>query len=198
MREDDGFTVVDTALEGCARHIAQAAQKAGLPIVRILPTHGHTDHIGGLDALHALVPDAEVIMPARDARFMAGDMKLDANEPQDKLRGGWVVRKTVPTRLINEGGRVDSLEMIFTPGHTPGHASYFDTRDRLIITGDAYQTLGGVAVSGTLTIFPLPYLATWHKGLSLESARKLRAFAWQSVMAACLSSPCLPWTTPSR
>ena len=43
-----------------------------------------------------------------------------------------------------------------------------------MIAGDAYQTQGGVAVSGTVEIlFPLPALATWHKGLALESARKL-------------------------
>jgi glyoxylase-like metal-dependent hydrolase (beta-lactamase superfamily II) len=176
VREDDGFTLIDTALEGCAKSIVQAAQRAGLPIVRILPTHAHTDHIGGLDAVHALVPNAELIMPARDARFMAGDMSLDANEPQDKLRGGWLIRKTQPSRLLNEGERVGSLEMIATPGHTPGHASFLDTRDRTLIAGDAFQTMGAVAVSGTLTIFPLPAFATWHKPTALESARKLRAF----------------------
>jgi glyoxylase-like metal-dependent hydrolase (beta-lactamase superfamily II) len=175
VREEDGFTLVDTALEGCAQSIVEAARQAGLPIVRILPTHAHTDHIGGLDAVHALVPEAEVLMPARDARFLAGDMSLDANEPQDKLRGGWVVRKTRPSRLLNEGDRVGSLEVINTPGHTPGHASFLDTRDRTIIAGDAFQTMGEVAVSGTMTIFPLPAFATWHKLLALESARKLRS-----------------------
>jgi glyoxylase-like metal-dependent hydrolase (beta-lactamase superfamily II) len=176
VREEDGFTLIDTALEGCARSIVQVAQKAGLPITRILPTHAHTDHIGGLDALHDLLPEAEVVMPARDARFLAGDMSLDANEPQDKLRGGWVIRKTHPTRLVQDGDRVGSLEVITTPGHTPGHASYLDTRDRTIIAGDAFQTQGGVAVSGTLKLlFPLVKFATWHKGLALESARKLRA-----------------------
>ncbi|HEX7737250.1 MAG TPA: MBL fold metallo-hydrolase [Ktedonobacteraceae bacterium] len=176
VREDDGFTVIDTGLQACAQKIVEAAQKADLPIVRILPTHAHTDHIGGVDALHALVPNAELIMPARDARFMAGDTSLDANEPQDKLRGGWVICKTVPTRLVNEGDRVGSLQVITSPGHTPGHASFLDTRDRALIAGDAYQTMGAVAVSGTVTIFPLPAFATWHKGLALESARKLRGF----------------------
>ena len=177
VREDDGFTLIDTALEGCAKSIVQAAQQAGLPIVRILPTHAHTDHIGGLDAVYELVPGAELLMPARDARFLAGDMSLDANEPQDKLRGGWVVRKTRPSRLLHEGDRVGSLEVIDTPGHTPGHASFLDTRDRTIIAGDAFQTMGEVAVSGTMTIFPLPAFATWHKPMALVSARKLRTFA---------------------
>lgn len=175
LREDDGFTLIDTALESCARSIVQVARQFGLPITRILLTHAHTDHSGGLDAVHSLVPDAEFIMPARDARFLTGDMRLDAGEPRDKLRGGWVIRKTRPTRLVQEGEHVGSLEVIATPGHTPGHCSFLDTRDRTLIAGDAYQTLGDVAVSGTLTIFPLPALSTWHKPTALSSARKLRA-----------------------
>lgn len=174
LREDDGFTLIDTALEGCTRSIVQIAQQFGQPIVRLLLTHAHTDHSGGLDAVHALVPNAEFVVPARDARFLSGDMSLNAGEPQDKLRGGWVIRKTRPSLLLHEGDRVGSLEVIATPGHTPGHCSFLDTRDRTLIAGDAYQTLGGVAVSGTLTIFPLPAFSTWHKGLALASARKLR------------------------
>ena len=45
-----------------------------------------------------------------------------------------------------------------------------------MIAGDAFQTQGGVAVAGTYELlFPLPAFATWHKGLALESARKLLA-----------------------
>ena len=176
VREEDGFTLVDTALKSCASSIVQMARQFGQPIKRILLTHAHADHSGGLDAVHAFVPEAEFVMPARDARFLTGDMSLDADEPQDKLRGGWVIRKTLPTRLLHEGDRVGSLEVITTPGHTPGHCSFLDTRDGTLIAGDAFQTMGGVAVSGTFKpLFPLVYYATWHKGLALSSARKLRA-----------------------
>lgn len=178
VREEDGFTLVDTALESCASSMVQRARQFGLPIKRILLTHAHADHGGGLDAVHALVPDAEFVMPARDARFLTGDMSLDADEPRDKLRGGWVIRKTPPTRLLHQGDRVGSLEVIATPGHTPGHCSFLDTRDGTLLTGDAFDTMAGIAVSGTLKpLFPLVALATWHKPSCLESARKLRALA---------------------
>ena len=89
-----------------------------------------------------------------------------------------MVRKTRPTRLLHEGDRVGSLEVIATPGHTPGHMSFLDTRDRTLLTGDAFDTVAGIAVSGTLKpLFPLVALATWHKPTCLESARKLRAFS---------------------
>lgn len=176
VREDDGFTLIDTTMSGQAKAIMQEASKLELPIVRILLTHAHIDHVGSLDALHAALPDAEVAISERDARFLAGDKSLDPSEPQVTLRGGYPVCSTKPTRLLHEGDRIGSLEVIATPGHTPGHLAFLDARDGTVIVGDAFQTLGGVAVAGSFKIlFPLPALATWHKGLSLESARKLLA-----------------------
>jgi glyoxylase-like metal-dependent hydrolase (beta-lactamase superfamily II) len=175
-REEDGFTLIDTGMSGQAQSIIQVAQGIGQPIVRIVLTHAHIDHVGSLDALHEALPDAQVAISERDARFLSGDKSLDPSEPQVPLRGGYPVCKTRPTVLLHEGDRIGSLEVIATPGHTPGHLSFLDTRDRAIIAGDAFQTLGGVAVSGTFKpLFPLPALATWHKGLALESARKLLA-----------------------
>lgn len=176
VREDDGLTLIDTAVAGRGKAIIEEARKLGAPIVRIVLTHAHVDHVGSLDELHELLPDAEVIITARDDRFLHGDMSLDADEPVDKLRGGYTPCKTRPSRLLHEGDRVGSLEVIATPGHTPGHASFFDTRDSTLIAGDAFQTMGGVAVSGTFVpLFPLVAFATWHKPSALRSARKLRA-----------------------
>jgi len=174
VREDDGFTLVDTGLSGSAKDILEAARQQGAPIVRIALTHAHVDHVGSLDALRDELPDAEVVITARDARFLAGERSLDPDEPQDKLRGGYVTCKTRPTRTLAHGDRVGSLEVISTPGHTPGHAAFLDTRDRTLIAGDAFQTQGGIAVSGIIRpLFPLPALATWHKPTALKSARLL-------------------------
>ncbi len=176
VREDDGFTLIDTGMSGQAQQIMREARKLGLPIVRIALTHAHVDHVGSLDALHAALPNAQVAISERDARFLSGDKSLDPTEPQVPLRGGYPVCTTKPELLLHEGDRIGSLEVIATPGHTPGHLAFLDTRDRAVIAGDAFQTLGGVAVSGTFKLlFPLPALATWHKGLALQSARKLLA-----------------------
>ncbi|MBJ7458620.1 MAG: hypothetical protein JHD02_05475 [Thermoleophilaceae bacterium] len=94
------------------------------------------DHACSLDALVAAVPDAEVIMSARDAGLMAGDLTLDADEPQDKIGGGLKGQKTVPTGELVDGGMVGSLRAIFTPGHTPGHFSMIDERDGMLYGGD--------------------------------------------------------------
>jgi glyoxylase-like metal-dependent hydrolase (beta-lactamase superfamily II) len=175
VREDDGLTAVDTGLPGTAKAMLAAAEEAGAPIVRIALTHAHGDHVGSLEALHKELPEAEVSISARDARFLRGDKSLDPDEPQVKLKGSYPKVDVEPTRLLQTGDRVGSLEVVASPGHTPGHVAFLDTRDRTLIAGDAYQTLGGIAVSGKIRpLFPLPAIATWHKPTALESARRLR------------------------
>jgi glyoxylase-like metal-dependent hydrolase (beta-lactamase superfamily II) len=176
VREADGFTLVDTGMSGSAQAILADARQLGAPIRRIILTHAHIDHVGSLDALHALLPDVEVAISARDARFLTGDHSLDANEPQVPLRGGYPICSTKPTRLLNAGDQVGSLEVIATPGHTPGHISFFDHRDQTLIAGDAFTTKGGISTGGTFRLlFPLPAMATWHKPTGIRSAEALVA-----------------------
>jgi len=176
VREDDGFTLVDTTLSGNAPAILEAAGAAGLPIVRIALTHAHGDHVGSLDGLRAELPDAEVILSAREARLVEQERRLDPDEPQAKVRGSWPAFETAPTRTVNEGDRVGSLLVLASPGHTPGHVSYLDERDGTLIAGDALSTFAGVAVSGKARpLFPLVAMATWHRPTAVESARALRA-----------------------
>jgi glyoxylase-like metal-dependent hydrolase (beta-lactamase superfamily II) len=51
VREDDGFTLVDTTLGGAADGLITAAAQTGGEIKRIALTHGHLDHVGSLDTL---------------------------------------------------------------------------------------------------------------------------------------------------
>jgi glyoxylase-like metal-dependent hydrolase (beta-lactamase superfamily II) len=176
VREADGFTLIDTNLPGSAKGILQAVRQYGGPIVRIAITHAHGDHVASLDALHSELPDAEVVVGSRSARFLSGDLSLDPDEPQAELRGSYQTCQTQPTRTLEPGDRVGSLEVVASPGHTPGHIAFLDTRDRTLIAGDAFVVLGGVAVTGVMHwLFPLPHMATWHKPTALESARALRA-----------------------
>ncbi|HEY7355877.1 MAG TPA: MBL fold metallo-hydrolase, partial [Ktedonobacterales bacterium] len=81
-----------------------------------------------------------------------------------------------PTRTFAPGDCIGSLEVIASPGHTPGHVAFLDRRDQTLIAGDAFQTRGGIAVAGVVQpFFPLPAIATWHKATALRSAEALRA-----------------------
>src|SRR5207302_4375291 len=118
----------------------------------------------------------EVSMSERDATILAGDKTLRATEPQSEVKGYFVKVDWKPDRLLKPGDRVGSLEVVAAPGHTPGHVAFIDVRDRSLIAGDAFQTRGGVAVSGDLRLlFPFPAMATWNKQSALASAIALRA-----------------------
>jgi glyoxylase-like metal-dependent hydrolase (beta-lactamase superfamily II) len=177
VEEEDGLTLVDTAIPGSAKAIQAAAAELGRPIVRIALTHAHGDHIGSLDALAKGLPGVEVSISDRDARLLAKNKTTDPGEPPEaKLRGSYPGARTKPTRTLAPGDRVGSLEVVAAPGHTPGHVAFLDTRDRTLIAGDAFSTIGGVATSAKANpLFPLPAMATWHKPTALESARALRA-----------------------
>src|SRR3954451_11624185 len=158
VREDDGFTLVDTTMGSVADELIATARGAGGEIRRIALTHGHGDHVGALDALKLRLGDAvEVLMPELDARIHAGEQVVDGGKPP----GSWPTIETVPDVRLQPGDRVGSLEVVATPGHTPGHVSFLDTRDGTLIAGDVFTSFGSVQVSNHFYWrFPLAAMAT--------------------------------------
>jgi glyoxylase-like metal-dependent hydrolase (beta-lactamase superfamily II) len=120
-------------------------------------------------------PGVEISIGERDARLLAGERTLDPGEPQTPIKGYFVKVGWKPDRLLRAGDRVGSLEVVRAPGHTPGQVAFLDLRDRSLLAGDAFQTRGGMAVSGVLRpLFPFPALATWNKPTALATAEALR------------------------
>ena len=69
-----------------------------------------------------------------------------------------------------------SLDLVPTPGHTPGHVAFLDTRDGALIAGDTFTSYGRLAVASHFYLrFPLAAMATWDKVKIVESARRLRS-----------------------
>ncbi|MDP4098801.1 MBL fold metallo-hydrolase [Paenibacillus sp. P96] len=176
VEEEQELTLIDAAMPFSAKGILQAAQRIGKPITRIVLTHAHGDHVGALDVLKQALPTAKVYISQRDAKLLAGSRALEEGEPNLPIKGD--VPKSIRTRpdmLIQDGDRIGSLQAIAAPGHTPGQMAFLDMRSRALVTGDAFQLRGGIAVAGVVKPwFPFPAFATWNKQASLESARKLR------------------------
>ncbi|HEY2493477.1 MAG TPA: MBL fold metallo-hydrolase [Paenibacillus sp.] len=175
IEEEDGLTLIDTGMSFSKNGILRAASDLGKPIVRIVLTHAHGDHVGALDVLKTALPDSKVYISRRDQALLSGNLDLEAHEPQTKIRGDIPTNiKTTPDFLLENDDCIGSLQAIASPGHTPGHMAFMDTRSNILIAGDAFQTRGGLAVSGHLNpLFPFPALATWNKSIALESARRL-------------------------
>ena len=172
VREPDGFTLVDTTLSGAADDLIDAAGKAGAEIRRIALTHGHSDHAGSLDALKEKLGDGvEVLLGELDARIHAGESVVEG-----KLRGSWPkgVKTRPDTRLVG-GERIGSLEVVPSPGHTPGHMAFLDTRDRTLIAGDTFTSYWRVEVPNRLVQpFPLAAMGTQDRVQVVDAARTLR------------------------
>jgi len=174
VKEDDGLTLVDTGLAGSALGIRGAANSLGSAIRRIVLTHAHVDHVGSVDALLRELPASEFLIGQRESRLLTGDFILDAGENGKKLLGFPGV-KSRPSRCLNDGDRVGSLQTISSPGHTPGHMAYLDIRDGSLLAGDAFTTQIAVVAAGVLKLyFPFPRIFSWNRELAAESARKLR------------------------
>lgn len=96
-------------------------------VANVILTHSHGDHIGGLGA---------VIEKAPSAKAFAGAGDLDAI-----AAGGFDAEQLTG---IGDGDEVFGLEVISTPGHTPGHIAVFDAASGLLVAGDAINTSGSV------------------------------------------------------
>jgi glyoxylase-like metal-dependent hydrolase (beta-lactamase superfamily II) len=178
VEEERELTLIDAALPFSMKGIVKAARDIGKPITKIILTHAHEDHVGALDKIKEELPDVPVYISVRDNRLMNGDISLDPHEHQTPIKGGVPKKlKTRATILLKEGDLVGSVAAIETPGHTPGSMSFFDTRTRALIAGDAFQTRGGMAVAGDIKPwFPFPAFATWSKETALASAKKLAGY----------------------
>jgi len=174
LREEDGLTLIDAGLPGSAESILAAVQKLQDPLRRIVLTHAHFDHTGAVDALMAATPGLEFYIGQREARLLARDFDLDKGEHGKPLLG-FQGAKSEPTRLLQDGDRVGSLRTMASPGHTPGHMAFLDTRDKTLIAGDAFTTQNELLVAGVFRVtFPFPALFSWNGVLSARSALRLR------------------------
>jgi glyoxylase-like metal-dependent hydrolase (beta-lactamase superfamily II) len=114
--------------------VLAALAENGLTAVGLVHTHAHLDHVG-VSALLSRVTGAPILMHEGDAPLYG------ALETQAALFGFDVEPPGAVDRFLSHGDRVacggSSLEVIHTPGHTPGSLCFRMEGDRpMLFSGD--------------------------------------------------------------
>ena len=140
-------TLIDAGV-GAQEHLdAIAAALGGAPLVLVLITHGHVDHVAGIPALRARWPRVEI------RRFGTGERPL------------------VPDERIPAGD--GECTVLYTPGHSPDHCCF--VRENEFFCGDLVRIGGTVVIpasrGGDLDV----YLKSLRRVRDLHPARLLPA-----------------------
>ncbi|UCG55585.1 MAG: MBL fold metallo-hydrolase [Phycisphaerales bacterium] len=124
--------IVDTGLE--AGDLVDFLGEHELDPVGLILTHGHADHIGGIDALRENFADMKVCIHRIDAPMLS-----EAERNLSALAGA-PFTTTAADLLLEEGDKVHEaeiwLQVLHTPGHTPGGICLYSKDEGIVFVGD--------------------------------------------------------------
>ncbi len=125
---------------GSLREIVDALHQMRARVIGIVLTHAHFDHILALPGLKKQT-GAPLFIGAGEEPI------LSSAGGQGKLFGLEVAPPPPPDRTLRDGDKISAgaveLQVIATPGHTPGGISLWDSASNVLFTGDTLMR-GGI------------------------------------------------------
>lgn len=185
--DSDGLTLIDTGLPGSHKKILQYISDRGFSpkhLVRIVLTHSDIDHVGGAAPLKRQ-SGARVYASAIEAEAIARGVPSRALRPRSLSRRLFMTvarRFFRPEPLTVDGvlaeGQIlpalGGLQVLATPGHTPGHISLFSPSRGVLFVGDSIVSRDGVLVGSVPA-------NTWNPEQAAASVRKQAALGARVV-----------------
>lgn len=180
--DDDGsITLIDTGTKSAPKKIVAALKsinKDPSDIRKVLFTHSHDDHAGGAAKMIEIIGSPKVFAHESEIQYL----ESGKNPPRDLTHLAGFFFKFMPEGgfdPIKVAGQfrdqellpiAGGLQVIHTPGHTPGHVSFLHKPSGTLITGDSVFNFG-FKIAWSLSAFCTNYIQskeTALKFLNLE------------------------------
>ena len=146
--DEPQLTLIDAGLIGSGGRVQRYLHRIGRTtddLARIICTHAHPDHIGGVREL-AGEREVEVLMHPADLEGLSVTLRdAVANRNRGQLIA-YFTRHPGEATPINDGQVLPilgGLRVVHTPGHTPGSVCLYAERQKLLFVGDVLQVIRG-------------------------------------------------------
>lgn len=154
LQHDGDLILIDTLYDSDAHRILELLRQIGRgprDLKHIILTHAHRSHLGGLALLKQL-SGAPVYAHEWESDLISGDRAAQqvSWRPQPAFRtypyqvaNNLNLTRHPPCEVdhfIHQGDRIGPLEVLATPGHSPGHLAFYWPDRRTLFSGDAIVT----------------------------------------------------------
>ncbi|WP_043922721.1 MBL fold metallo-hydrolase [Paenibacillus terrae] len=192
LKDEDGLTLIDTGMLGQLEPLRKAIADVGEDIShlkRIILTHQDIDHIGNVHALLDLLPNTALLAHKDDIPYITGDRpfvkltpeRINQMDTAFKQQAEDMIRRLPDLRFahaLEDGEHLPyggGIQIIHTPGHTPGHISLYAPAQKLLLAADELRVVEGELVGPAES-------ATPDMPLALESLGKLTVLDVEKVL----------------
>ena len=196
IKDGNNLTLIDTGYPKQIEYIKSALEKDGLDINNIktiILTHQDIDHIGNVKDILNLVPDIEIISYNEEAEYINGnktprkveymERNLDKMDENGKklyhlFKTFFENNKINVDKVVKNGDIIskgEDMQVIATPGHTPGHMCLYIEKYKLLIAGDLL-----CLKDGNITLCPKEL--NYNNDMYLQSVNKIRDLELETII----------------
>ncbi|KAA0741915.1 MBL fold metallo-hydrolase [Bacillus sp. AY3-1] len=172
--DDEMAVLIDTGFPGQFEDIQVEMERVGIPVDKLnvlILTHQDIDHIGSLpDLLENGVSDIKVYAHELDKPYIEGELPLLKDGNVENPPKGKVSNTVIDGQELPYCG---GIQILHTPGHTPGHISLYLKQSKTLIAGDSMYSvngkLGGIHAPTTLNVKEAQQSLKRYSNLDIES-----------------------------